>query len=181
MTCREMTTLMARCEERAWGEFHTRYYRWLFGLAISRCSPEMDEAEVVQLTLLRAVRHVRRIDDEGELRKWLSCLMKCVVIDAARKIKRRHLFIEKWQLWRETRDLSQEKVAQDVCDHLKHALNALGGEDRSLVSLKYFEGWTTYELAAKFEKTPKAIENQLARARKMMKTRLQADSTKRQK
>lgn len=167
MSCAKMTRGMADSDEGAWREFHALYFDWLYASALTRSPNRADASEVVQLTFLRAVRHIKVFKDEAQFKNWLRCLMRCVVIDQARKIKRRSLFMEKFTLWQELRKPS-ERYAESQ-KNIDEMLSTLPSKDAVLIQRKYLEGWSTKELAECEQTTPKAIESRLARLRKRLK------------
>lgn len=166
---------MVRCDEEAWTEFHQRYFDWLHTTSLLRGSSHSDADDIVQQTCLRAVRHIKVFDSENELKNWLSCLMRCVVIDRARKLDRRHILIEKFTLWQQLKQDDQNHQDDLNLDHLDRAMSELACHDAQLIKLKYIDGWSTHELAEKNSTTPKAIESKLARLRK--KIRLQINQS----
>ena len=84
-----LTARMAKGDERAWTEFHERYFSRLLGyLIVLHRGDEVLARESLQQTYLRVVRHVRRFDVEQVFWSWLTRLARCVVIDGARKSRR---------------------------------------------------------------------------------------------
>ena len=155
---------MVRCDEQAWTAFHHRYFDWLYATTLLRGSSHGEADDIVQLTFLRVVRHIKIFEHESDFKNWLICLMRCVVIDRARKVERRHVLVEKFTLWQELR---KEEYPTDNVDleHLDNALDELPSHDAQLIRLKYVDGWSTRELAERNSTTPKAIESKLARLR----------------
>ena len=77
-----LTARMAKGDERAWTEFHERYFSRLLGyLIVLHRGDEVLARESLQQTYLRVVRHVRRFDVEEVFWSWLTRLARCVVID----------------------------------------------------------------------------------------------------
>lgn len=169
MTCAQMTAAMKSGDEAAWREFHNAQYSWLISAATHRATPTLDASEIVQLTYLRAVRHIKAFADEAQLRNWLLCLMRCVIIDHARQVKRRSLLMEKFQHWQQT---TAEPAAPSNEHDIDDVLLDLPQSDSRLLQRKYIEGWTTRELAQEANATPKAIESKLARLRKQLRSQL---------
>lgn len=172
MSCHDMTSGMVRCDENAWAVFHHQYFDWLYATSLLRGIRHGEADDIVQLTCLRAVRHIKVFENESDLKNWLNCLMRCVVIDRARKFQRRNILIEKFALWQELRkEVNQTKPVVDL-EKLDRALDGLPSHDAQLIKLKYVDGWSTREIAEKHSTTPKAIESKLARLRKNLRHQL---------
>lgn len=161
-----MTSGMRRCDEMAWRAFHHQYFDWLYATALIKGARHGEADEIVQLTCLRVVRHIKVFHDKGEFKNWLSCLMRCVVIDLGRKNQRRHVLLEKLAHWQEL------KTSRQTITEPENLLASLPSSDARLVKLKYIDGWSTRELAERSGTTPKAIESKLARLRKKLRQNL---------
>ena len=153
---------MARHDEAAWRQFHHRYYDWLLMMASLRTNAPSEASELTQLTLLRVVRHIKTFKSEADFKNWLLCLMRCVIIDWSRQMKRRNLLSEKYQLWQLLR---QGETEMPIRHGFADILGQLPDNDALLLQQKYIEGWSTRDLANKHNTSAKAIESKLARLR----------------
>lgn len=167
------TILLARGNERAWRWLHESYYDFLFALAMNRGSSESDAADLVQRTYLRVLRHAKRFRREADLRRWLCCLLRCEIIDAARKRKRRSLLLEKFQHRQELNHVPECSV--DVS--LQDLLSDLQPTERALLTQHYVDGWSQHDLARARGVSTKAIESRLARLRKRLRQSLKRPHT----
>lgn len=168
MSCQEMTSGMVRCDQLAWTEFHEQYFDWLYAKSLLRGNSHGEADDIVQLTCLRAVRHIKVFEHESEFKNWLSCLMRCVVIDHARQVSRRNILIEKFVLWQELNKATSNPDQVIDPETIDHALGILPSQDAKLIKLKYIDGWSNQELAEENSTTSKAIESKLARLRKRL-------------
>lgn len=164
-----LTRGLAACDEAAWTRLHGRYFAWLMRRVRARGVSDGEAPEVVQRVYLRVMRHARVFDEAVAFESWLGCLVRCEVIDAARRIKRRTWLGERFQQWQEARGEAAEVVH---LDRLQDALCALPAVDRHLVSRHYIEGWSQEELAAETGCTVKAVESKLARLRMKLRKQL---------
>jgi RNA polymerase sigma factor (sigma-70 family) len=169
MSCHDMTSGMVRCDEQAWTMFHQRYFDWLYATSLLRGSNHGEADDIVQLTFLRVVRHIKVFKNESDFKNWLNCLMRCVVIDRSRQVERRHVLVEKFTLWQELRKEDYHSSSTIDLEHLDNALDGLPSPDAQLIRLKYVDGWSTRELAERNSTTPKAIESKLARLRTQLR------------
>lgn len=164
-----LTRGLVRCDEKAWRDFHARYFARLRAMAMARGVRDGDAAEVVQRVYLRIIRHAKVFGCEASLLGWLGCLTRCEVIDASRRSKRRSWLGERFQQWQE---LARTGVAADGGE-LESAMLSLDESDRRLVSRHYIEGWSQEELAAEQRTSIKAIESKLARLRRRLRRHLE--------
>ena len=167
---------MAGGDEDSWREFHHSYFSRIYRYVIVlQRGDESAAADLVQQTLLRAVRHMRPFESEDVFWSWLTCLARCAAADEGRKQKRRLAFLEKFQHWQENRRDGNADAAQLQCERLTQCLAQLPENDRMLLEGKYFDRLTYCELAQNFELTTKAVESRLTRLR--LKLRRAMDAT----
>ncbi len=171
-----LTSAMARGDEAAWREFHRLYFARLhrYAVVVAR-GDDAHAADLVQLTLLRAVRHVRRFDDEAVLWSWLTCLARCAAADEGRKRARRLRFLERLAHWQEARRCGPgaDPAAQRM-EALGMHLAALPPDDRALLEGKYFDRQSHADLASAHGLSTKAVEPRLARLRAKLRAALGA-------
>lgn len=155
---RELTRALTKGSEEGWGLFFDQYARRLRGY-LSACWRGEDECldDLLQETLLRAVKHMRVFDDEGALWSWLTVLARSVVADRGRRETRWRRFMK---LFREKRPMLPKRD-----ENLRAAFAKMSSEERRLLEMKYEENLKVAEIAAKLETIEKAVESRLTRAR----------------
>ena len=163
--CLDLTERMCREEEGAWREFHARFLDFLLAYAGSRGVAGGDAYDLVQATYLRVLRHMKRFREVGEFRAWLRCLLRCELIDQARKGKRRLALMEKYAHYQE----AKAELPRSGGAGIDELLEPLPEEDQVLMMRATVEGWTHRDLAIEACSTPKAIESKLARLRKKLR------------
>jgi len=84
-----LTRRLAALDEKAFAEFHARYFDSLYQFLLVLNRGRQDDAQdAVQQTLLRVVRYVRPFQSEKIFWSWLKGVARSVVCDAARKQRR---------------------------------------------------------------------------------------------
>ena len=164
-----LTHGLSCCDEAAWRAFHEGFYQKLRGLAISRGIQACDAPVIVQGVYLRVLRHAKIFRDPGSFDAWLTCLVRCEVIDAARSKGRRSWLNERFQQWQQARSISDARTAGD---ELEEAMLVLDENERSLIRLHYLDGWSQESLAERYQVSAKAVESKLARLRKRLRQHL---------
>lgn len=170
-----LTRDMKIMRDDAWTEFHHRYFSRLYAYALTLHGGDRAAAEdSVQAAYLRAVRHIRRFDEEEIFWSWLTLLLRCSAADQGRKTTARQRLHEK---------LLNEIQARpgQAADHsnyrivlLEEALNELNDDDRKLLQAKYHHGDSTEAIANDLQLSAKAVECRLRRLRRKLKTRIHA-------
>lgn len=169
-----LTHGLSRCDEAAWRTFHERFYQRLHGLAVARGTAVCDAPGIVQGVYLRVLRHAKVFRDADAFHAWLACLVRCEVIDTARRTGRRSWLNERFQQWQQARSADDHDAARD---QLEEALTGLDESERSLIRRHYLDGWSQENLADEHQVSVKAVESKLARLRKRLRQNLEKAAT----
>ena len=167
-----LTRGLAAGDDRAFCEFHNRYFDRLYQFLLVVARGREDEArEALQQTLLRVVRYARMFDSEDAFWCWLKVLARSAARDAGRK---QHRYLALLQNFARCRSVEAES-AQFEDDRLQRileeCLEELEPADRCLVEAKYLDGLTVNEIATDAGLTEKAVESRLLRLRKQLRAR----------
>ena len=157
-----LTRDLVRGNEEAWSEFFKRYHRRLRSY-LSACWRGEEDCldDLLQETLMRALRHMRSFDDEGVFWSWLTVLARSSVADHGRKETRLRRFLSSFR--QEKYDLPPSAGA------LRASMAKLSTEDQQLLQWKYEEHRTVAEIATLLHVSNKAVESRLTRARLSLK------------
>ena len=159
-------------DERAFCEFHNRYFDRLYQFLLVVARGREDEAqEALQQTLLRVVRYARVFDSEDAFWCWLKALARSAARDAGRK---QHRYLTLLQAF--ARGLPVESESAKFEDDrlqfvLEECLDELEPSYRRLVEAKYLDGLSVKEIAAETRLTEKAVESRLLRLRRQLRAR----------
>jgi RNA polymerase sigma-70 factor (ECF subfamily) len=169
---RELTRGLTAGDERAFCEFHSRYFDRLyqFLLVVARgCEDEAREA--LQHTLLRVVRYARVFDSEEAFWCWLKVLARSAARDAGRKQHRYLALLQDFARGRRAENQPAQFEEGRLQVVLQECLEELEPSDRWLVESKYLDGVSVKELAEEAGLTQKAVESRLLRLRKQLRLR----------
>lgn len=133
---------------------YRRYSDLLFSLTYRMVGNHEVAEDLVQETFLAVWQHADSYSpDTGTVRAWLVSLMRYHTIDYLRKMRRRASCKE--VLWEEV-DWGKEAMLPDVWEavwcteqrlQVREALLQLPVEQRLVITLAYFHGWTHSEIA----------------------------------
>ena len=163
----QFTRALCRGEDDAWCQFHDRDARRLRGLLQARWFGEGDAVDdLLQETLIRAVRHMRNFDNEPALWSWLSTVAGNCVADRGRKRSRWLNMLDRFRVLAaaypvlETADSTPEPA-----DFLSAAMCRLDPAAQFLLALKYEEKLSLAEIATRLGCSAKSVERKLHRTR----------------
>jgi RNA polymerase sigma-70 factor (ECF subfamily) len=166
-----LTRRLKAGDEQAWQEFHELYVDrlWRYLLVVNRGNEEA-ASESLQLTFVRAARHMRRFESEPLLWSWLTVLARSAAVDERRKRNRYLAFLDRFLSWQRVVSPGSKADADErLSELLRWGLAALPRHERWLLEQKYLLGVSVRKLAADLDKTEKAVESRLGRTRRKLK------------
>jgi RNA polymerase sigma factor (sigma-70 family) len=157
-----LTSGMAAGDEAAVAAFYRRYFDRLFREA--RRATGRDESfclDVVQESVLRVVRAVRRIEGEGQLVAWLRLVVRTTAYDLLRAEGRRRMR-EASRVMPSDRHAStgdEEQIAW-----LRERLRSFDPKLVRMIELRFHERWSLARIAGAFGLSVGTIDGRLRRA-----------------
>ncbi len=135
----------------------------IYRIAYQNLMNVADAEDVVQDVFIRLLRHRRkRFDDEEHLKAWLIR----VTINRCRDYRR-------FVLHRNETALTELPMEQEVqSNQLYEEIASLPREDRVIVYLHYYEGYSIKEIGKILGKSPNTVGSRLTRARKKLRAML---------
>lgn len=138
-----------------------RVYRYLF----IRSGRDVALAEeLTQQTFTEAIRRHAQFDGRSDSVTWLCAIGRNKLVDHHRRLdrdRRRHLRLVAG--WADAEDTHWRST--DEREAVERALDAVGGEQRIALVLRYLDGLTTRELATALGRSESAADSLLSRAR----------------
>lgn len=165
-------------EQAAWREIYERCYTPIYRYVRARIWDETAAEDVAAEVFVAAVRGIARYRQEGKpFLAWLFGIAAHAVADHQRQIGRqRRLSDRLWPFSSRSRDHESERVHSDVLTtsgeedrliqhlDLAQAIDGLTPPQRELMTLRYFVGLETPEIAAIMGKDASAVYSLHARA-----------------
>ena len=148
------------------GELYLRYRPELLKYCCMICGNAGDAEDLLQETFLRALSNLDLLEELGEAqrRAWLYKVARNLFYDACR---------------RRAVEASHAESAEEETDEgfseieTAEVLSALPPELSSLFIKRYFEGYTSKELAEEYGLSPSGVRAGLSRARKLLREKLE--------
>lgn len=177
----ELIHLINQNHRPALEEIYTRYIKLIYSFAC-KFSNENEEAtkEMVQLVFLKLWTTKSSYDpSKGKFVNWLLSIARNVCIDYIRKEKRhvhpnQHADTNPTLDWIDREDQIEKKMLKmDIAK----AKNKLSAEQRTLIDLLYWRGYTLTEIA-EIERAPLGtIKSRLHQALKQLKQQLEREDS----
>lgn len=165
-----------------WAAALARHDRWLRLVILARLGERQAVDEVMQEVALAAVAQRSPLADPDRLPAWLYRLaVRQTLLHRRRRGRQRHLFDRYARRFGapEPPALDPDPLGWLLRDErsrlVREALGRLPPRDAEILLLKYAEGWTGRELAARLGVGLAAVEARLHRVRKRLRAEL-ADS-----
>ncbi len=140
------------------------------------------EAEdLAQETFIKAYKKLDTLKEPGKLKSWLYSIARNTVIDFFRKNKNKPFALDSEIMENipETTAVDyQERVANlEVSKELESCIDRLVKEDRAIIKLLYYEGFSYKEIADLLHVNQNTLKSRLHRARKVLLESIRANST----
>jgi len=184
--------LILRCregDEDALGTLLNEYRDWLKNVAVKeldgRATSRIDASDVVQQTLLSAVRNIKQFDGStsSEFRVWIGQIHKCNIRDELR----RHVVAEKRSTKAEQSDAQQSlpdpngstpsarMLRGERRQRVWDLLDTLPEDQAAAVRLRHLDGRSLAELADYFGRSEDAVASLLKRGLENLRQRVRHD------
>jgi RNA polymerase sigma-70 factor, ECF subfamily len=162
-TDNELTKRVRNGEHAALDELYRRYLPTVWRYAIAQLQPDEAAArDAVSETFLTALREIARFDsDKGSFAAWLTGIARHKVGD----LRRLRIAEELPEDAAAEHDPALPAVRQETRAAVARVMMALEDEYRLVLEWKYVEGMAVRDMAQRMERSEKAVEALLFRAR----------------
>lgn len=148
--------------EAAMEEFYIRFAPGLHAFIRQRVKESTDIEDVLSETMIASITAIIRFKGESKVFSWLCRIAEFKIADFYRRIRGKETLLL---------DESTSQIPEPPQDPEQHlliwqVLSRLSQEYRLILEAKYFNGFTTCEIAAQTGRSEKAIESILVRARR---------------
>jgi RNA polymerase sigma factor (sigma-70 family) len=164
----ELTHRITSGDEKAFDLFYREYAPRLFRfLVILTSGDEAVSSELQQAVLLKAARKMKTFATDEQLWAWLTQIARNQRLDSLRRQSRENRFLSLFRAVPAEPELQSEET---LLGDLQSELRNLDPSERNLVESFYFEKCSQQEIAEQTGRTAKAVQCELGRIRKKLKT-----------
>ena len=166
-------------DEAAFGEFFDMYFPRLFRFAMRRLGNEDAAEDVVQATMVRAIRGLRTWRGDAALFTWLCALCRREVTAFNRRAGRGPAIraidedpavrAQLESLASSLDDPERQLERRDLAVLVHLALDFLPDRYGDVLEWKYVEDLSVAEIAERLQSSPKSVESMLSRARQAVR------------
>jgi RNA polymerase sigma-70 factor (ECF subfamily) len=167
--------LVAAHDDEAFEEiFHRHYYRLVAFLRSTCGTSRMDAEDIAEEAFVSVIKHHRQFQGtKSSFKSWLYRIAVNKRIDAFRSRTRADASIGPVEEFT-NRITAPERANADLHYDIAHAMDTLGAEDRKLLWLKYFLGFSEQEIATTTSTPLGTVASRLRAARLRLGAQLEA-------
>lgn len=167
-------------ELRKFEEIVNRYQRDLVNFHYRFVGNRYEAEDLAQDTFIKVYKKFGTLKEPDKLKSWLFQIARNTVIDFFRKNKNKPFALDSVILENipETTAVDyQERVANlEVSKELDRCIYQLVKEDRAIIKLLYYEGFSYKEIGELLHINQNTLKSRLHRARKVLLEAIQANS-----
>lgn len=162
----ELVRAMAEGDRAALGTLYDRYVSLLLGIARRILRNEREAEDLVHDVFLEVWRQSKDFDDNrGTVRAWLVMRLRSRALDRLKSVAfSRVTSLETTTLPTEPSVAPVDVTGASEIAMVRHALDQLPPDQRTVIELGYFEGLSLSEVATKLGTPIGTIKSRLARA-----------------
>jgi RNA polymerase sigma factor (sigma-70 family) len=143
----ELVVMLQRQEEAAFVYLYDNYAAALNGIIVTIIGNSPATGDVLQETLVKIWKQIHNYDPaKGRLFTWMHHIARNTAIDATRNKEWRKQKLNK-SLTTEQVELTDDSLSSLVDKDLRKSVHRLKEEQKVLVEMSYFEGYTHNEIA----------------------------------
>ncbi|MBI2669759.1 MAG: RNA polymerase sigma factor [Candidatus Yanofskybacteria bacterium] len=159
-------------ELRKFEEIVNQYQRDLVNFHYRFVGNRYEAEDLAQETFIKVYKKFSTLKEPDKLKSWLFQIARNTVIDFFRKNKNKPFALDSAILENipETAAVDyQERVANmEVSKELEHCIDQLVKEDRAIIKLLYYEGFSYKEIGELLHINQNTLKSRLHRARKIL-------------
>ena len=170
-----MAAAMAAGDEQSIELFYRRYFDRLYGMA--RRASGRDEAfclDIVQESLLRVLRNVRRVNEEAQLVAWLGLVVRTTAYDLLKSENRRRRREAVVAVGAESLATTGEAYEERIA-WLGEQIARMDPAVARAIELRYSHGWTLARVASALGISIGSVDGRLRRALRTLRSMAAAE------
>ena len=153
-------------------ELYIKYCGMMCRMAMSYVHNEHDAKDIVQIatvSLMKKIPKLRTLTG-NDLEAYIVCTVKNAAIDFNRKASRRHEILPLDEMRYSDSEVSTEELVLTHIDieRLTSVIRKLSPEDQEVLSMRYFQGMETSEIARELGIQESSVRSRLLRAKRRL-------------
>jgi RNA polymerase sigma-70 factor (ECF subfamily) len=174
----QLMRMIASRDASALERLYDRYEKTVYAFAYRFAGEAMLAEEIVQELFMRIWNHAERYDvSQGKLTTWMFAITRNIAIDQLRKRQNRTAAqtsesVELDQLADEGESPEEQFDRKWVGEEVKAAVRQLSGDQRQVLELVYYQGFTHQEVSERQGIPLGTVKSRIRLAMKQLKDRL---------
>lgn len=155
-----------------------QYQRDLINFHYRFVGNRFEAEDLAQETFIKAYKKFDTLKEPQKLKSWLFAIARNTVIDFFRKNKNREITVDSDFIQNvaemTTSDYQERLVNMEISKELERCIEQLVQEDRAIIKLLYYEGFSYKEIAQLLKINENTLKSRLHRARKVLLASIKA-------
>src|SRR3989338_1448719 len=156
-----------------------QYQRDIINFHYRLVGNRFEAEDLAQETFIKAYKKFDSLKESGKLRPWLYSIARNVTIDFFRRNRERAISLDNNILENYARatavDYQAQVINTEIGQELERCIDQLNAQDRLIIKLLYYEGFSYKEIGALLDLNPNTLKSRLHRARKSLLTAIQGN------
>lgn len=165
-------------ELRKFEEIVSQYQRDLVNFHYRFVGNRPEAEDLAQDTFVKAYKKFHTLQEPGKIKSWLFMIARNTVIDFFRRNKNKPFALDSTILENvadvTTVDYHERVASMEVSKELDRCIDQLVKEDRAIIKLLYYEGFSYKEIGELLNMNQNTLKSRLHRARKVLLEAIQA-------
>lgn len=166
---RKLVKKAVRGNVQAYGELIERHKHYFYKIAFSYCGNEQDALDVVQESIVKGYRNIKKLRKEQYFSTWMTRILLNTAKDCLNK-RRNDLDVEEMEL-----SGGKDDDSWDSRMDVRKAVEELPEKYRTAVSLRFYQDLSVKEIAERMQVPPATVSTYLNRAKQMLKRQLKEE------
>ena len=164
LTEREILILVQRGDAQAYQSIVQKYMQTAYYIALGFVHNHQDALDLSQESFIKAFRKIKSFDADRAFFPWFYRILKNLCFDHFKRIRhRKEIPLDDVQI------LDQEKDDREMKETLWRGIEELSFEQREIIILRYFRGYSYKEIAEITKKPLGTVMSSLFYAKKRLK------------
>ncbi len=156
-----------------------QYQRDIINFHYRLCGNRFEAEDLAQETFIKAYKKLESLKEQEKMKSWLFSIARNVTIDFFRRNKEKSVPLDSVIMENYARatavDYRQDVMHGEVSQELQKCMTLLSEEDRMIVKLLYYEGFSYKEICDLLQINQNTLKSRLHRARKVLLAAVQAN------
>src|SRR3989344_1616637 len=156
-----------------------QYQRDILNFHYRLCGNRFEAEDLAQETFIKAYKKLESLKEQEKMKSWLFSIARNVTIDFFRRNKEKSIPLDNVLLENYARatavDYLGDVMHAEVSQELQKCMALLSEEDRMIVKLLYYEGFSYKEICDLLQINQNTLKSRLHRARKVLLAAVQAN------